>query len=143
VLRGVGQRTGDLALGHLAIATEHLRLHAHQIDHAGEGLFLTQRNLNRDDLARAIATKRFERTLEACPVAVETIEDHDTGKVERGSLGPQLLSLYFDAGDRVDHDQRRLRDAQRGAGVGEEIGESRRVDDVDFDFLPLGVGEAG
>ena len=65
------------------------------------------------------------------------------GRFERGGLGPQLLGLHFDAGDGIDDDDGGFGDAERGARVGQEVGEPGRVDDVDFGLLPLGVGEAG
>ena len=47
------------------------------------------------------------------------------GRLERGGLGPQLFGLHLDAGDRIDDDEGGFGDAQRGAGVGQEVGEAR------------------
>ena len=87
--------------------------------------------------------QRLERALEAGAVTIEPIHDDDPGQAERAGLGPELLGLYFDARDAIDNHHRRFDHAERRARVGQEVRESRGVDDVDFGFLPLGIGEAG
>jgi hypothetical protein len=75
--------------------------------------------------------------------SIEAVDHHDAGQAQRRGFGPQLLGLHFHAGHGIDDDQRRFDDAERGTRVGQEVGESRCVDDVDLGFLPLGIGEAG
>ena len=65
------------------------------------------------------------------------------GSPRAAGFGPQLFRLHLDTGDGVDDDDGGFNDAQRRAGIGQEVGEARRVDEVDFGLLPFGVGEAG
>ena len=141
----VRKRVGHVSLRHLAAAVggKRERLHAHQVDDAGEGALLADGELDRNDLARAIAAQRFERALEARALALQPAHDDDAREVERGGLGPELFRLDFDAGHRVDAHERAFRDAERRLRVAEEVGEARRVDDVDLGLLPLEAGEAG
>jgi len=52
-----------------------------------------------------------------------------------GSAGPEALRLHLDAEDGVDYDQRRLDDAQRSDGVGQEAGVAGRIDQVEREPL--------
>ena len=139
LLRGAGAPARraprrDLGLGHWlpASAVNSQRLHAHQVDDASEIPLLAERQLDRHDLAGAVAVQRLERALEAGALAVEPVHDDEPRQAERRGLGPELLGLHFDAGHRVDDDDGRFGDAQRGAGVAHEVGEAGRVDDVDL-----------
>ena len=85
----------------------------------------------------------LERPFKAGTIAFEPADDDDARQVQFSGLGPELLGLHFDAGDGIDDNEGALDDAQRGAGITEKVGESRRIDDVDFGLLPFGVGEAG
>ena len=88
-------------------------------------LFFAERQLDRDDLAGAVAVQRLERAVEAGALAVQPIDDDDSRQSERGGFGPQLLGLHFDAGDSIDDDDGGFGDAERGAGVSQEVGEAR------------------
>ena len=82
--------------------------------------------------------------LEARALAVQPVQ-HDEARAASSSSAacPHLLGRHLDAGHRVDDHQRRIRDAQRGARVAEEVRHPRRVDEIDLAAVPLGVGEAG
>src|SRR3977135_720193 len=87
--RGLLRKRGrHVSLGHLpaAVGGKCERLHAHQVDDAGEGPLVADGELDRNDLARAIAAQRLERALEARALALQTIHDDDTRKAERGGL---------------------------------------------------------
>ncbi len=139
----IGQVGRDLALRHLAgVRSERQRLHADEIDDPGEVAFIPDRQLDRNDLAGTVAMERLEGALEAGALALEAIQHDDAGKVECRRFGPELLGLHFDAGNSVDDHGGSFCHAERGLGVGQEIGKPRRVDDVDLGLLPLGVGQA-
>ena len=57
-------------------------------------------------------------------------------------VGAQARHSVGEVAD-VDADERAFGDAERRPGVAEEVGEARRVDDVDLGFLPFEAGEAG
>ena len=143
MLGGVDQRRRNVRFRHLAVGAEGLRLHLHQIDDADEGLLLAERELHGDDLAGAVAAQRFEGAVEARALAIQPVEDDDAGESQSGRFTPQLFRLHLDAGDGVDDDHGGFDDAQRRAGVAEEVGEAWCVDEVDLGFLPFGVGETG
>ena len=69
--------------------------------------------LDRNDLARAVAAQRFERALEARALALQAVHGDDARKLERGGLLPELFRLDFDAGNGVNADERAFGDAQR------------------------------
>jgi hypothetical protein len=106
-------------------------------------LLVAERQLNGDDFARQLRLQRVERALEAGAFALEPRQCHDPGQVQGGGLAPELFRLHLDSGHGVHRDDGRLGDTQGAAGVAEEVGHARGVDDVDFGFLPLGVGQAG
>ena len=65
------------------------------------------------------------------------------GRLRAAGLGPQLLRLHFDARHGIHDDERTLDHTQRGSRVGQEVANSRGIDDVELGLLPLGVGQAG
>ena len=77
--RRVRQGGGNLAFGHLAAAVgrEGQRLHAHQVDDALEVVLLADRQLDRHDLAGAVAVQRLEGALEAGALALEAVQRDD------------------------------------------------------------------
>ena len=70
----------------------------------------------------------LEGAVEARALAVGPREHDDARQFLRLGFLPHLLGLHFGAGDRVDRHQDAVHDAQRGAGVAEEVGEPGRVD---------------
>jgi hypothetical protein len=72
-----------------------------------------------------------------------TVDHHEPG--QPGFLGclPRFFRLHLHAGDRVDDHNGRVGHAQSRARVGQKIRHARRIDEVDFRFVPLRVGEAG
>ncbi len=127
----------------LAVGGERGGRHRDEIHDAVEAPFLADGQLDRNDLAGAVAVQRVERAVQAGPIAIETAQRDDARQPEAGRFGPHLFGLHFDAVHGVHHDQGRLGDVQRGAGIAEEVGEAWRIDEVDLGLLPLAVGEAG
>ena len=117
------------------------RLHGDQIDDAAEALFLADRQLNRDDRAAEHAAQRLDGAIQAGALAVEAVEDDEPRHLQLLGAAPHLLGRHLDAGHRIDDDDGGIGDAQRRARVAQEVGHARRVDEVDFDLVPLGVGE--
>ena len=136
---------GIVGFGELAAAVgqKHVRLLRDEIDDAAKRFFFADRQLNRNDRAAQRAVNRLQRALEARALAIEPIDDDEPR--QPGLLGglPGFFGLHLHARDRVDDDDRGVGDAQRRARVGEKVRDARRVDEVDFGLVPLGVGEAG
>ncbi len=82
--RPLDQRRGHVALGHLAAAVggKCQRLHAYEVDDTREPALLADRELDRDDLARAVAVQRLERALQARALAFQPVDGDDARKVE-------------------------------------------------------------
>ena len=136
---------GNRALRRLAAAVgrERPALHRHEIDDAAKILFFANRNLNRNHRAAEDAAQRVERPAQAGALAVEAVEHDDPRRLHFGGHAPHFLGRHLHARDRIDDDERGVRDAQRRPRVAEEIGHAGRVDEVDLGAIPLDVGEAG
>ena len=127
-----------------AIGGEGPGLHRDEIDDAAERFLLADRAAGSGSPMRP-NTPRSDSS-ERSRLARSRSRRFST--MSRGScelLGgrPDLLGRDFDAGDRVDDDQRGIGHAQRRARVAQEVRHPGRVDEIDFGLVPLGVGEAG
>ena len=72
---------------------------------------------------------------------VHLIDENDAGHVGFFSKFPNALGDGLDAGLGIDDDDGGFDGKERGAGfVGEHV-EAGRIDEVDFDALPLGIGD--
>ena len=138
VLRDLGVRWRPAA-----ISSEAHRLHGDQVDKTRERLLLTDRKLNRDDLAAAGFAERGERPFEARPVAVETVQDHEAREFEFFGDRPDLLGLHLDAGDGIDHQHGGIDDAHGRSGVAQEVRHPGSIDHIDLDLVPLRKRDAG
>ena len=101
------------------------RLHRQQVDDALEAPFGADRQGDRDDGTAERLSQRFEGPLEAGALAVEAIDGHEARQAGVGRCLPHGLGLDLDAGHAVDDDHHRLDDAQRVAGVAEEVAHAR------------------
>jgi hypothetical protein len=118
-------------------------LHRDEVDDAAEGLLFADRQLNGDDGAAEDAAQRFDRPIDAGALTVETVQNDDPGDLELFRSGPDFFRGHLRTVHGVDDDQRGVDDTKRGSRIAEEVGHPRRVDEVDFLSVPLGVGEAG
>ena len=82
----------------------------------------------RDDL--------LERPLEVRADAVHLVDEADARHAVLVGLAPHGLGLRLDAGDRVEHGDRAVEDAQRALDFGREVDVAGRVDDVDAVLAP-------
>ena len=142
---GGGHLAGNRAFGELAalVGLEEKGLPRNEVDDAAEVLLFADRQLNGNDGAIARFVQRRQRSLQAGAFAVQAVDDDEAWQGELLGRGPDFFGLHHHAADRIDDDQRGVRDVKRGGGVGEEIPHPGRVDQVDLVFVPLGVGEAG
>ncbi len=77
--------------------------------------------------------ERAQGSVEAGPLAVELVDEHETGQAELGCQVPDRFGLRFDALDRAHHDDSEVDDRQRRSHLAEEVGVAGRVDDVELD----------
>jgi hypothetical protein len=110
---------------------------------AAERRLAADRQLQRDEAALQALLQRLERAEEVGALAVEAV-DHDRAReiVLVGEL-PDLLGLHLHPRDRVHHDHRGAGHAQAGAGVGDEIAVSGRVDQVQAIAVVIAEGHRG
>ena len=69
--------------------------------------------------------------------AVHLVDEADARHVVLVGLAPHRLGLRLDAGDRVEHRDRAVEDAQRALDLDGEVDVAGRVDDVDLAVAPL------
>src|SRR4029450_2508483 len=81
--------------------------------------------------------------IEVGAFAIEAVEGEHAREVLLLRDLPDRFGLHLDAGDRIDDEKRRVDEARSGARVADEVGDAWRVDQVDFDFVPLGEGGGG
>ena len=87
--------------------------------------------------------ERLQRSLEAGALAVDPVQDDEARQPELVGGGPDFLGLHHDAGHGVDDDDRGVGDGERRARVAQEVADARRVDEIDFLFIPFGIRQAG
>ena len=82
--------------------------------------------------------------LEVGADAVHLVDEADARHVVLVGLAPHRLGLRLDTGDRVEHRDRAVEDAQRPLDLDREVDVAGRVDDVDLAVAPLrGGGRRG
>ena len=99
--------------------------------------------MNRDDGPVERRVNRLQRALETRALAIETIDDNQARQPDLVGRLPGLLRLHLHAGNGVDDHNRGVGNAESRARIRQEVRDARRVDEVDFRLVPLGVGEAG
>ncbi len=118
-------------------------LHREQIDDTLQLVLAADRHLDGDHLRSEGLAQGDDRGAEVGPLAVEHVAEQDTRQAEIRGPVPQTLRLDLDAQHRVDDDERRLDDAQRGDGVGQEARVAGRVDEVEGETVALDVRKPG
>ena len=95
------------------------------------------RDLGRDDVRAERGLQRVERAVEVGALAVEHVDEQHPRDVALGGDLPQPLRRDLGAHHGVDHEDRRLADAQRAERVGDEARLPGRVEQVDLALVPL------
>ncbi len=91
----------------------------------------------------SVDAHRLERAIEAGALAVETIERDQARELQLLGGRPDLFGRDLDAPDGVHDHQRRFGHAQRRQGLADEVAHPGGIDQIDFRFVPLEVGERG
>ena len=78
-----------------------------------------------------------DAALEVGADAVHLVDEAEPRHVVLVGLAPHRLGLRLDAGDRVEHRDRAVEDAQRALDLDGEVDVAGRVDDVDLAVAPL------
>ena len=111
-----------------------------EVDDAAEGALGTDRQLEHDgDRGQALAD-HLHAALEVGADAVHLVDEADARHLVRVGLAPHRLGLRLDTGDRVEHRDRAVEDAQRPLDLDREVDVAGRVDDVDLAVAPLRGG---
>ena len=90
---------------------------------------------DRGDRVEAIAD-HVDAAIEVGADAVHLVDEADARHVVLVGLAPDGLGLRLDAGDRVEHRDRAVEDAQRALDLDGEVDVAGRVDDVDLVVVP-------
>jgi hypothetical protein len=146
---GVGcQRGGDFRrdfAAAIAAGRVGAGLHGHEIDDAVKALGVGDGQLDGNTVTAPALVKVVDEGVEAalggCLRVVHLIHEDDAGDVGFFSEAPDPLGDGLDAGLGVDDDDGGFDREERGAGfVGEHV-KAGRVEEIDFDALPLGEGD--
>ena len=146
--RGVGVLGGDvddLELRAFGVVVErpHDGLHRDEVDDAAEVALGADRELDdRGHRVEAVA-HHLDAALEVGADAVHLVDEAEARHVVLVRLAPHRLGLRLDAGDRVEHRDRAVEDAQRALDLDREVDVAGRVDDVDLAVVPLRGGGGG
>ena len=89
--------------------------------------------------SRIISTQRSK----SAPTRSILLTKQKRGHVVLVGLAPHRLGLRLDTGDRVEHRDRAVEDAQRPLDLDGEVDVAGRVDDVDLAVVPLRGGGGG
>ncbi len=139
---GIGEIGRYLVLRRLVAVVDE-GLHREQIDDTLQLVLAADRHLDGDHLRPEGLAQGGDSGAEVGPLAVEHVAEQDARQAEIRGPAPQTLRLDLDAQHRVDDDERRLDDAQRGDGVGEEARVAGRVDEVEGETVALDVRKPG
>ena len=111
-----------------------------EVDHAAEVALGADRQLHdRGDRVEAVADHR-DAALEVGADAVHLVDEAEPRDGVLVGLAPHGLGLGLDAGDRVEHRDRAVEDAQAALDLDGEVDVAGRVDDVDLAVAPLRGG---
>ena len=138
----VGGNRSDLRL---AVAT-HLvgvGVHLHQVDHSGETLLRSYRQLNGNHGAPEGRGQRLHHAGKVGALAVHAGADNGARQQELVGIVPDALGDDFHAADRVHHDQRAVDGWQHHLGFMDKHVEAGSIDQVDLGFAPLQNGGGG
>ena len=147
VLLGLGAVLGgDVALfvgGALVLALPHDRLHLDEVDDAQEVGLGAERQLDdgRDRLEAGL--DHAERAEEVGADAVHLVDEAHARHAVLVGLAPDGLGLRLDTGDRVEHCDGTVEDAQRALDLDGEVDVAGGVDDVDAVVAPERGGGGG
>src|SRR6185436_18490108 len=119
------------------------RLHPDQVDVADELVFRTDRQLNRHGVGFELGNDLIEGALEVGADAVHLVDEADPRHAVLVGLTPDGFRLRLDAGDRVEHGDGAVEDAQRALDFGGEVDVAGGVDDVDAVIAPETGGRRG
>ena len=146
---GVGrERRGNFRGGFAAaIAADGVGvgLHGDEIDYAVKALGVDDGQLDGNTVAAPALGEIVEEGAQTAAATgfgmVHLIDENDAGHIGFFSKFPDALGHRLDAGLGVDDYDGGFDGKERGAGfVGEHV-EAGRIDEVDFDALPLGKGD--
>ena len=118
-----------------------MRAHRHQVDHSAERFAQADGQVQRDGLGVERLFHVVDRAQEAGPLLVELVDAGDERQRPVGGHLPVRFCLVLDAADRRDHQEAALAHGHGAVGVGQEVGEAGRVEQVDVDALVLGPGD--
>ena len=120
-----------------------VRAHADQIDDAGERVAQPEGQLQRHRPGLERLLDVVERAQEARPVLVQLVHAGDDRERPLRRHLPVRFGLVLDAAHRRHQQKAAVAHRQRPVGVGEEVGEAGRVEQVHVHALVLGVGHVG
>ena len=136
LVQHVGRNLADDVVGAHRFVLVGDRLHLDEVDHADELVLGADRQLNRDRVGFELGDDLVEGALEVGADAVHLVDEADARHAVLVGLAPDGFRLRLDAGDRVEHGDRAVEDAQRALDFGGEVDVARRVDDVDAVIAP-------
>ncbi len=132
--------TSNLRAFGVVVERPHDGLHLDEVDDAAEIALRADGQLeDGGDRVEAVA-HHLDATLEVGADAVHLVDEAETRHVVLVGLAPHRLGLRLDAGDRVEHRDRAVEDAQDSLDLDGEVDVAGRVDDVDLAVVPLRGG---
>jgi len=129
-----GRDFGDLVLetfvGEVALAPDDGLL-VHHVDDAGELLFSSDVQEDRERVGSELLAHVAQRVVEVGAGAVHLVDERDAGHLVLRGLTPDRLGLGLHAGNAAEHGHGTVQDAHGALHLGGEVHVSRGVDDVD------------
>ena len=126
----VGRDVLDALLG--AVFVEIARLHAHDVDDALEVGLLAERQRDRRQTLAETCVQQRHGGAEVGVIAIDVVDEDRARDVHLLGFFPQFRRHDLRAIDGVDHEHGHLSGVHRGNGVADEVGVTRRVEQVDL-----------
>ena len=108
----------------VAVGLVEMSFHGHQIDHTAKRSFMTDGQLQRDDIAAENRFQRFHGPFKTGQVAIHSSEYERARNVILHAIIPDFFGGDLRAHVRIDSNQRGVRGDQRGFRFGDERGVS-------------------
>ena len=132
-----------LKLGPQSLALPNNGLLGHQVDHSGEGILHSDRQVDRDPLGPQHFVDGLHRVVEVGPQLVHLVDEADPGHLVALRLAPHRLALGLHPLLGVEHGDGAVQHPQGTLHLQGEVHVARGVDDVDPVPLPIRSGRGG
>ena len=136
-------RDPDLGDRRAEFVVPDVRLHGHDVDHAGEEVRLAQGILHRERIRAEPLPHHADDVVEVGTGTVHLVDEGDPRHAVPVGLAPHGLGLGLDSAYGTKNSDRPVQHSERPLDLGREVHVTGRVDDIDPVFRIVALPECG